>query len=153
MKRPAEARQHLDWPNSNHRCSLMVEANPSLTQARRLAQRQAQAARVLCERRAQEEIKDQIRRQGKIKLSKVPRHEIIAEARARLFEDVEYRSRLIEEAKLIVGQWRREGFFGKRAAQAPKEPQDKEKCGGTILTGHTLRQSVTTSPQASEVSQ
>jgi hypothetical protein len=129
----------------------MVEAISSLTQAERVAQRQAIAVRVLCERRAQEEIKDQIRRQGKIKLSKVPRREIIAEAKARLFEDVEYRSRLIEEAKLIVEEWRVEGFFGKRAALAPKEPQDKGKCSG--LTGHTLSQSVTTSPLASEVSQ
>jgi hypothetical protein len=55
----------------------MVEAIHSLTQAQRLAQRQAQAVRVLCERRAQEEIKDQIRRQGKIKLSKVPRRDIV----------------------------------------------------------------------------
>ena len=44
----------------------MVEANPSLARSQRLAQRQAQAVRVLCERRAQEEIKDQIRRQGKV---------------------------------------------------------------------------------------
>ena len=42
----------------------MVEATPSLTQAQRLAQRQAQAVRVLCERRAQEEIKDRLRREG-----------------------------------------------------------------------------------------
>jgi hypothetical protein len=93
----------------------MVEATPSLTQAQRLAQRQLQAVRVLCERRAQEEIKDQLRREGK-KLSKVPRREIIAMAKARLFEDAEYRSRLIAEAKLIVEEWRVEGFFGKRAA-------------------------------------
>jgi hypothetical protein len=36
----------------------MVETNPNLTQANRLAQRQAQAVRVLCERRAQQEVKD-----------------------------------------------------------------------------------------------
>ena len=131
----------------------MVEATPSLTQAQRLAQRQTIAVQVLCERRACEEIKDQIRRQGKVKLRSVPHREIIAMARARLFEDAEYRSRLIEEAKLIVEEWRVEGFFGKRAALAPKEPEDKEKCSGTIPTGHTLSQSVTTSPQAGEVSQ
>jgi hypothetical protein len=83
----------------------MVEANPSLARSQRLAQRQLQAVRVLCERRAQEEVKDQIRRQGKIKLSKVPRREIIAEAKARLFEDAEYRAKLIAEAKAIVEQW------------------------------------------------
>jgi hypothetical protein len=74
--------------------------------------------RVLCERHAREEIKDQIRRQGKVKLSRVPARDITAMARARLFEDAEYRARLIEEAKLIVEEWRREGFFGKQAALA-----------------------------------
>jgi hypothetical protein len=83
----------------------MVEANLSLTQAQRLAQRQAQAVRVLCERRAQEEIKDTIRRQGKIKLSKVPRREIIAMARERVMADAAYRARLIAEAKAIVEHW------------------------------------------------
>ena len=96
----------------------MVETIHSVAQAQRLAQRQTIAVRVLCERRAQEEIKDQIRRQGKIKLSNVPRHHIQRLARAAL-EDAEYRSRLIAEAKLIVEEWRVEGFFGKRAAQAP----------------------------------
>ena len=110
----------------------MVEAIHSLTQAQRLAQRQAQAVRVLCERRAQEEIKDQIRRQGKIKLSKVPRRDIVRLARVRLFEDAEYRSRLIAEARLIVEEWRREGYFGK-AAQGVAGAQDKEKWGGSIL--------------------
>jgi hypothetical protein len=42
-------------------------------------------------------------------------------ARARLFEDAEYRSRLIEEARPIVDQWTAEGFFGKRAAQRAVE--------------------------------
>ena len=130
----------------------MVEAIHSLTQAQRVAQRQVIAVRVLCERRAQEEIKDQIRRQGKIKLSKVPRHHIVAMARTRLVDDAAYRAKLIAEAKLIVEEWRVEGFFGK-AAQGVAGAQDKEKSGDAILTGHTLRQSVTTSPQAGEVSQ
>ena len=117
----------------------MVEAISSLTQAQRLAQRQLQAVRVLCERRAQEEIKDQIRRQGKIKLSKVPRREIIAEAKARLFEDVEYRAKLIAEARPIVDQWTAEGFFGKRAAQRQLERNSKrlsnsEHCGSQGLS-------------------
>jgi hypothetical protein len=92
----------------------MVEAERIVTQvpapnhAQRLAQRQAIAVRVLCERRAQEEIKDQIRRQGKIKLSKVPRHHIERLARDRLFEDGEYRARLIAEARPIVDRQRRD---------------------------------------------
>jgi hypothetical protein len=106
----------------------MVEANPSLARS----QRQAQAVRVLCEGRAREEIKDQIRRQGKVKLSRVPARVITALARARLFEDAEYRARLIAEAKAVVEQWRAEGFFGKRAAQRNKpgsaEPQALPLC-------------------------
>jgi hypothetical protein len=42
-------------------------------------------------------------------------------ARARLFEDGEYRARLIAEARPIVDQWTAEGFFGKRAAQRQLE--------------------------------
>jgi hypothetical protein len=83
----------------------MVEANSSLTQAQRLAQRQLQAVRVLCERRAQEEIKDQIRREGRVKLRSVPRREIIAMARAAILKDAAYRAKLIADAKLIVEQW------------------------------------------------
>ena len=128
----------------------MVEATPSLTQAQRLAQRQVIAVRVLCERRAQEEVKDRLRRQGQ-KLSKVPRPHIQRLARAAL-EDTAYGAELVAEARLIVEEWRREGFFGK-AAQGVAGAQDKEKSGDAILTGHTLRQSVTTSSQASEVSQ
>ena len=109
----------------------MVEAISSLTQAQRLAQRQLQAVRVLCERRAQEEIKDQIRRQGKVKLSRVPQREISAMARARVMADADYRARLIAEARPIVDQWTAEGFFGKRAAQRQLErnSQDLHKPG------------------------
>ena len=103
----------------------MVEATPSLTQAQRQAQRQAIAVQVLCERRAREEIKDQIRRQGKVKLSRVPHREITAMARARLFEDGEYRARLVAEARPIVDQWTAKGFFGKQAAQRQLERNSK----------------------------
>ena len=103
----------------------MVEAIHSLTQTQRLAQRQAQAVRVLCERRAQEEIKDQIRREGRVKLRSVPRREIIAMARARVMADADYRAKLIAEARPIVDQWTAEGFFGKRAAQRQLERNSK----------------------------
>jgi hypothetical protein len=99
----------------------MVEATSSLTQTQRLAQRQAQAVQVLCEWQAQEEIKDQIRRQGKIKLSKVPHSQLVRMARTALMEDAAYRERLIAEARPIVDQWTAEGFFGKRAAQRQLE--------------------------------
>ena len=104
----------------------MVEANPSLTHSQRLAQRQAQAVRVLAMHTAKRDVKDRLRREGKVKLSRVPHREIIAMARARLFEDAEYRAKLIAEARPIVDQWKAEGFFGKRAALAPKEPQQGE---------------------------
>ena len=94
----------------------MVEAIHSVAQAQRLAQRQAQAVRVLAMHAAKRDVKDQIRRQGKVKLSRVPQHEIIAMARARLFDDAAYRAKLIAEARPIVDQWTAEGFFGKRAA-------------------------------------
>ena len=101
----------------------MVEADHIVpqTSAPNQAQRQWIAVQVLCERRAREEIKDQIRRQGKVKLSRVPHREITAMARARLFEDGEYRARLVAEARPIVDQWTAEGFFGKRAAQRQLE--------------------------------
>jgi hypothetical protein len=102
----------------------MVEANLSLARSQRLAQRQHQAVRVLCERRAQEEVKDRLRREGR-KLSKVPHREIIAMAKARLFEDADYRAKLIAEARPIVDQWTAEGFFGKRAAQRQLERNSK----------------------------
>ena len=82
-----------------------VEAIHSVAQAQRLAQRQAQAVRVLAMHTAKREVKDQIRRQGKVKLSKVPHRQIVAMARARLFEDGEHRAKLIADAKLIVEQW------------------------------------------------
>ena len=81
----------------------------------------------------------------------MPRPHIQRLARAAL-EDTAYGAELVAEARLIVEEWRREGFFGK-AAQGVAGAQDKEKSGDAILTGHTLRQSVTTSSQASEVSQ
>ena len=59
-----------------------VEAIHSVAQAQRLAQRQAQAVRVLSDAtQPNEEVKDQIRRQGKVKLSKVPHRQIVAMAR------------------------------------------------------------------------
>jgi hypothetical protein len=104
----------------------MVEANPSLARSQRQAQRQAIAVQVLCERRAREEIKDQIRRQGKVKLSRVPQREITAMARDRLFEDADNRAKLIAEARPIVDQWTAEGFFGKRAAQRQLERNSQD---------------------------
>ena len=94
----------------------MVEAISSLARSQRQAQRQAQAVRVLVMYAAKREVKDRLRREGKVKLSRVPHREITTLAKARLFEDGEYRARLIAEARPIVDQWTAEGFFGKLAA-------------------------------------
>ena len=116
----------------------MVEATPSLTQAQRQAQRQAQAVRVLAMHTAKREVKEQLRSQG-IKVSRVPHREITALAKARLFEDGAYRTRLIAEARPIVEQWTAEGFFGKQAAQRQLERNSKhlsnsERCGSQGLS-------------------
>lgn len=116
----------------------MVEAISSLTQAQRQAQRQAIAVRVLCERRAQEEIKDQIRREGRVKLRSVPRREIIAMARAKVFADAAYRTRLIAEAERVVEQWQAEGFFGKQAALSVRK--DRELRTLTVGEGQEERE-------------
>jgi hypothetical protein len=87
----------------------MVEANPSLARSQRQAQRQAErmriAVRVEAQRRAREEVKAKIRREGRVKLASVPSREITAQAEARLLEDVEYRAKLIAEAKAVVERW------------------------------------------------
>ena len=99
----------------------MVEATPSLTHAQRQAQRQAIAVQVLAMHAAKREVKEQIRRQGKVKLPRVPARVITAMARERVMEDAAYRARLIAQARPIVEQWSAEGFFGKRAAQRQLE--------------------------------
>jgi hypothetical protein len=83
----------------------MVEAISSLTHAQRLAQRQLQAVQVLAMHAAKQEVKDAIRREGKVKLLRVPARDITAMAKARLFEDAEYRAKLIADAKRMVEQW------------------------------------------------
>ena len=74
----------------------MVEADHIVTQtpapnhAQPQAERMRIAVRVEAQRRAREEVKAQIRRGGRVKLSEVPAREITAMAEARLIEDVEY---------------------------------------------------------------
>ena len=108
----------------------MVEAISSLTQAQRLAQRQLQAVRVLCERRAQEEIKDQIRRQGKVKLrgchsARYRNGQGEGDRGCRLPRKVDRRGEA--DCRSMAA----EGFFGKRAAQRQLErnSQDLHKLG------------------------
>ena len=60
----------------------MVEAISSLapSRAQRKAERKRLAVRVLCQRRAQEEVKARLRREGQVKPSTVPHREIVAMA-------------------------------------------------------------------------
>ena len=89
----------------------MVEADHIVTQtpapnhAQPQAERMRIAVRVEAQRRAREEVKAQIRRGGRVKLSEVPAREITAMAEARLIEDEEYRAKLIAEAKAVVERW------------------------------------------------
>ena len=66
--------------------------------------------RVEAQRRAREEVKAQIRRDGRIKLSEVPSREITALAEAYVLVHPE----LIAEAKETVLRWHAEGMFGPR---------------------------------------
>jgi hypothetical protein len=87
----------------------MVEAVSSLARSQRQAQRQAErmrlAVRVEAMRRAREEVKAQIRREGRVKLSQVPSREITAMAEALVIADAAFRAKLIAEAKAVVERW------------------------------------------------
>jgi hypothetical protein len=110
----------------------MVEATHSVQQAQ-LRARMSRAVICLARQRAIRELKLALQRQGRRRVWHVSMREIVAMANEYLAAHPE----LIDEAKPIIEQWRREGFFGKRAAR----------------TGHTLSQSVDTSPNPGEVSQ
>jgi hypothetical protein len=134
----------------------MVEANPSLSRSQRASQRMRCAVGVLCERQAQLELKDQIRREGKIKVSSIPRREIVARARARLIADPAYLARLMAEARQVVEEWRVEGFFGKVAqamTPAPTDLKDKEEANDATLVAveGSLKALAFSQPQRSDV--
>jgi hypothetical protein len=70
------------------------------------------ATKVEAMRRAREEVKAQIRREGRIKVCQVPPREITSMAEAYVLAHRE----IIVEARARVERWRIEGFFGKQAA-------------------------------------
>ena len=109
----------------------MVEANYSLQQVA-LQARLAHAAITLAQREAEKAVKQALRGQG-LKPQCIARREIVALAKDYLAVHPE----LIAEAKPIVEQWRREGFFGKQGAR----------------TGHILEHTVISSAQQGVVSQ
>jgi hypothetical protein len=88
----------------------MIEPNSTVPQP--LRARLAQAAITLAQHEAEKAIKLALQRQG-LKSQYIARREIVIAAKAYLAAHPE----LIAEAKPIVEQWRREGFFGKRAAR------------------------------------
>ena len=89
----------------------MIETTPSLQQVA-LQARLAHAAITLARREAEKAVEMALKRQGK-KPQYIARREIVALAKEYLAAHPE----LIAEAKPIVERWRREGFFGKRAAR------------------------------------
>jgi hypothetical protein len=90
----------------------MTETTPSLQQAG-LRARLAHATIMLAQREAEKAVKLALKGRG-LKPQYMAKREIVTLARDYLATHPE----LIAEAKPIVEQWRREGFFGKRAATA-----------------------------------
>ena len=90
----------------------MIETIPSVQQVA-LRARLAQAAITLAKREAEKAVKQALKGRG-LKPQYIPRREIVIMAKAYLAAHPE----LIAEVKPIIERWRREGFFGKRAAQA-----------------------------------
>ena len=97
---------------------MMDEAIQSLQQTpapnkaqRRVAERMRMAVRVEAMRRAREEVKAQIPREGRIRLSAVPAREITAQTEAYVLAHRE----ILVEVRASVEQWRIEGYFGKAA--------------------------------------
>ena len=109
----------------------MIETTPSLQHAA-LRTRLAQAAITLAQHEAEKAVKLALRGQG-LKPQYIARREIVIMTK----DYLEAHPELVAEAKPIIERWRKEGFFGKRAAR----------------TGHFLSQSATTAAQQGEVSQ
>jgi hypothetical protein len=90
---------------------MMIETIPTIPQPLRVSM--SRAAITLAHREAEKAVKRGLAAKG-IKLQLIAKREITAMAREYLAEHPE----LVDEAKPIVEQWRAEGFFGRRAAQA-----------------------------------
>jgi hypothetical protein len=88
---------------------------------------------------ARNEIKRTIQREGRVKLSRVPARDITAMAKEMVEANPAERLAKAKASSVVQDEVRR--------LQAKEERKRQRR------TGHTLRQSVTTSPQASEVSQ
>ena len=88
-------------------------------------------------------MKAQIRREGRVKLSEVAAREIAAMAEARLLEDVEYRAKLIAEAKAVVERWQwgpRGGQFAKACgARRSIERMSCTEWSGEMIVGRHVK--------------
>jgi hypothetical protein len=82
-----------------------------------LRARLARATLTLAQLQAEKAVKRSIAARG-IKLSLLPRREILAAAREHLAANPQ----LIAEQRPVVERWRVEGFFGKKAARAVHIP-------------------------------
>jgi hypothetical protein len=92
----------------------MIETIPSLQQSQRqLHARMTSAVGCLARQQAIKAVKRPVQAEGRRKLRQIAHREIVTMAREYLATHPE----LIAEAKPIVEQWRREGFFGKKAAR------------------------------------
>jgi hypothetical protein len=91
----------------------MTEATDSLHQAQ-LRARLHRATITIALQRAQWAVKAKLQRQG-LRVSQFKHRDLVIQAEAYL---AEHREELIAEAKIVVEQWRVNGFFGKRAAKA-----------------------------------
>src|SRR5271154_2958600 len=91
-----------------------LQQAPAISQAQRLAQRQAQAVAVLAKRRAIAATRKRLRGMG-LKPQYMPMREMAAMVEEYLDQHWPV---LVAEARPIVDRWTAEGFFGKRAAQS-----------------------------------
>jgi hypothetical protein len=94
----------------------MAEANHTLHLAK-LRASMALAAITLARRQAIKEVKRQLAAQG-LRPSDFSHRDLVSRAEVYL---AEHRAELFAEAKSIVEQWAREGFFGKRAVHTTTE--------------------------------
>jgi hypothetical protein len=91
-----------------------LQQTPAISQAQRLAQRQAQAVATLAKRRAIAATRKRLRGMG-LKPQYMPMREMAAMVEEYLDQHWPV---LIAEARPIVDRWTAEGFFGKRAARS-----------------------------------
>jgi hypothetical protein len=112
----------------------MIGTIPSLQQAQ-LHARLASAAVTLARQRAEIAVKHQLRARG-LKVHSFAHREIVTLAKEYLAAHPE----LIAEARPLVERWRKEGFFGKRAALAAQNSEVMSKDESPATQGLLLNE-------------